>query len=79
MVDLKGAFPMRPLALTVMAGALLSVTAAPATLACNDPAHLRAIRDAARTAQAQAKSMERQERLLREQNKLLDRQLRAQR
>lgn len=54
------------------------LVAAPAW-ACNDPAHLRAVRDEARAAEAQAQSMKRQEILLKQQNKSLDQQRRSQR
>jgi hypothetical protein len=58
--------------------ALLPLLAAPAA-ACNDAAHTRLLKRQVEAQETQAKSMERQERLLRAQTKIMDQQRRARR
>lgn len=67
---------MRTVALAVV---LLSVTAFPAAWACNDPAHLRQMKRQTEAMEDSAKALERQNRELRAQNKLLGQKIRAQR
>jgi hypothetical protein len=73
MLASEEAFTPRPLALTVVTIALL--TAAPA-LAC-DPAHTRLLKRQVEAQEDTARALQRQERELREENRLLDRQLLA--